>query len=76
MSLQTHAHAPVLVAGCDPFALLLAPESVFFAMEHSDRLQRLQRRICRPLDKPVIPHELSEIEAYDLAIDADPGEAA
>lgn len=39
----------------NPFALLLDPQQVFASIEHSDRLDRLQRRICRPLDKPTIP---------------------
>ncbi len=39
----------------NPFALMLNPEEVFRAIEHSERLGRLQARICRPLDKPLIP---------------------
>jgi hypothetical protein len=37
----------------NPFALMLDPAAVFLAMEKSDRLSRLQSRICRPLDKVV-----------------------
>ncbi len=36
----------------NPFALMMHPESVVQAMERSDRLARLHRRICKPLDKP------------------------
>lgn len=39
----------------DPFALMMNPEAVLAAVERSERLQRLQRHVCRPLDKPVIP---------------------
>ena len=35
----------------NPFALMLDPASVIAAMERSERLSRLQSRICRPLDK-------------------------
>jgi hypothetical protein len=35
----------------NPFALMLDPAAVVLAMEKSDRLSRLQSRICRPLDK-------------------------
>lgn len=38
-----------------PFALLLDPQAVFHAVEKSQRLETLQRRICRPLDKPLLP---------------------
>ena len=39
----------------NPFALLTDPQTVFRAIERSERLERLQSRICRPLDKPVLP---------------------
>lgn len=38
-----------------PFALLVSPEAVCSAVAHSERLARLRRRVCRPLDKPLIP---------------------
>lgn len=37
----------------NPFALMIDPAAVVLAMEKSDRLSRLQSRICRPLDKIV-----------------------
>jgi len=37
-----------------PFAMLLDPERVVREMTDCDRLNRLQRRIYRPLDKPLI----------------------
>lgn len=40
---------PSLVA--NPFALMLYPEAVLRAVEQSERLPALRRRVCRPLDK-------------------------
>ena len=53
----------------NPFALMMHPEDVVQAMERSDRLGRLQRRICKPLDKPVIPRAPNEVAAYDHAVE-------
>jgi hypothetical protein len=39
----------------NPFALLLDPEAVFRAIEKSERLERLHSRVCRPLDRPLLP---------------------
>jgi hypothetical protein len=42
----------------NPFALMMSPEVVLAAVERSERLGRLQRRICRPLDKiPSLPSD-------------------
>ena len=38
----------------NPFALMLDPQSVIAQIERSERLECLQRRICRPLDKPLL----------------------
>lgn len=38
----------------NPFALMLDPQAVFARIEHSGGLQRLSRRVCRPLDKPLL----------------------
>ncbi len=43
----------------NPFALMLDPQSVLALVEHSERLEKLQRRICRPLDQPVQNPEAS-----------------
>ena len=40
-----------LPAEFNPFALMLDPQAVLARIESSERLDRLQRRICRPLDK-------------------------
>lgn len=53
----------------NPFALMMHPDAVLHAMEHSDRLGRLQRRICRPLDKPLIPRTPDEVAAFDQQVD-------
>lgn len=61
----------------DPFALMMNPEAVLRAVEGSDRLARLQRRICRPLDKPfVAPGAAAKGAAaeFDAAVDAQPDE--
>jgi hypothetical protein len=39
----------------NPFALMMDPQAVLKAMEGSERLNRLHSRVCRPLDKPLIP---------------------
>ena len=38
----------------NPFALLLDPQAVLARIGQSERLERLQRRVCRPLDKPML----------------------
>lgn len=55
----------------NPFALMMNPAEVFQALERSDRLERLQRRVCRPLDKPLIAKVHAGFNDYDLAIDAE-----
>ncbi|KQW76580.1 MULTISPECIES: hypothetical protein [unclassified Methylibium] len=56
----------------NPFALLMEPEAVVQAMEHSDRLNRLQRRICRPLDKQSpLPGETASA-SFDREVEAAP----
>jgi len=70
-----HEHS----ATANPFELMMNPEAVLQAMARSDRLERLQRRVCRPLDKPAAAHKAPETEAFDSAIesqaatDPDPG---
>ena len=38
----------------NPFMLMLHPEIVISAMESSERLNQLNRHLCRPLDKPIL----------------------
>lgn len=62
----------------NPFAMLLDPERITREVEASDRLKRLQRRVCRPLDKPLIAVRRSNAaissdldqDAYDALVDA------
>lgn len=55
----------------NPFVLMLDPESVINAMENSTPLRGLRQRICRPLDKPLIPKTHNLVREYDAAIDAE-----
>ncbi len=58
----------------NPFALLMDPEAIFRAIENSERLERLHSRVCRPLDKPLLPVVAAE-EAESALDDLDlPGE--
>lgn len=41
------------LCAADPFDLLLTPDVVLQAMERSEHLGQLRRRICRPLDTRV-----------------------
>jgi hypothetical protein len=36
----------------NPFMLLVNPQEVITAVEKSERLGRLNRHLCRPLDRP------------------------
>lgn len=40
----------------NPFMLMVQPEVVLAAIENSERLGRLNKHLCRPLDRPVIPN--------------------
>ncbi|MDH3209182.1 MAG: hypothetical protein OEM00_00775 [Burkholderiaceae bacterium] len=49
----------------DPFAFMMNPAAVIQAMEKSERLNTLKRRICRPLDKPLIARTAPTVEVDD-----------
>jgi hypothetical protein len=53
----------------NPFALMMDPQAVVEAMERSERLNRLQSRVCRPLDKPLIPLVSDETARFDHDVD-------
>lgn len=55
----------------NPFVLMLDPEAVISAMESSRDLRGLRQRVCRPLDKPLIPKLFDNALDFDAAIDAD-----
>jgi len=52
----------------NPFALMMNPEDVLQAMHRSDLLGGLKRRICKPLDKPMMSQP-SEEAVFDQQID-------
>ena len=67
-------------AVANPFVMLTAPETILQAVEKSERLNGLERRVCRPLDRPLIPkvgakdlsdfdHEI-DLQADDEIVDA------
>lgn len=39
----------------NPFMLMLDPEVVLAAVQRSEKLEQLSRRICHPLDRPIPP---------------------
>jgi hypothetical protein len=55
----------------NPFMLMLSPDVVLAAVERSEKLGRLNRRLCQPLDRlappasPVTPAALDPDEAPD-----------
>ena len=52
----------------NPFAMMIDPQAVIAQIEHSERLERLSRRICRPLDKPLLglaPEDTQGAAAFD-----------
>ncbi len=55
----------------NPFALLTDPEAIFRAVEASPRLESLNRRICRPLDRAQrdANGEGPDAAAHDVVID-------
>lgn len=53
----------------NPFALMMDPQSVLDAIEHSQRLARLKSRIYRPLDKPAPGKADGEAAAYDHGVE-------
>ena len=65
---QDTAADAVIVA--DPFAMLINPQAVLQAIEQSGRLGALTSRVCRPLDKPLIPkRDADDQRSYDEGIE-------
>ncbi len=54
----------------NPFAMLLDLERVVREVECSERLNRLRRRVFRPLDKPVIAKTAEDGIDFDYQLDA------
>ena len=56
----------------NPFVLMLDPEAVISAMETSANLRGIRGRICRPLDKPLIPKIFdTAAREFDAVIEAE-----
>lgn len=55
----------------NPFMLMLNPEVVLAAVEKSERLSQLNRHLCRPLDRPVLPKSDAPADATDATVDDD-----
>ena len=56
----------------NPFLMMTNPELILRAVERSVRLNRLDRHVCRPLDRPLIPKTtVSGVDAFDSAIDSE-----
>lgn len=65
----------------NPFALMLDPQAVIAQIERSERLEGLHRRVCRPLDKPLLggaadeAGEGAEASGAKATADDEPGAA-
>lgn len=60
----------------NPFVMMTDPETILAAVERSERLNLLSRRVYRPLDRPLIPKVgAKDITAFDSEIDSAEDEA-
>ncbi|WP_077036913.1 hypothetical protein [Pelomonas sp. KK5] len=72
--MDSTSSTPIPEAGPrNPFAMLLDLDRVVHDMEHSERLQRLERHVVHPLDQLATR---SKVADYDKLIDEAPDEAA
>lgn len=55
----------------NPFRLMIEPEVVLAAIENSERLSRLNRHLCRPLDRQQLPVASSAPVSRDDDADMD-----
>ena len=56
----------------NPFVMMTDPETILLAVERSERLNRLNRKVYRPLDRPLIPKiGAKDLAAFDNEIDAE-----
>lgn len=65
---------PSTLRNRNPFALMIDPQAVLAQIAHSERLERLHRRVCRPLDRPLLAHVGADDAELDTS-DADAAEA-
>ncbi|MBC7663968.1 MAG: hypothetical protein H7276_09270 [Caulobacter sp.] len=62
-------HATALA---NPFVMMTDPETILLAVERSERLNRLSRKVYRPLDRPLIPKVgAKDLSAFDNEIDSE-----
>ena len=55
----------------NPFVMMTDPETILLAVERSERLNRLSRKVYRPLDRPLIPKVgAKDLSDYDSEIDS------
>ena len=55
----------------NPFVMMTDPETILLAVERSERLNRLSRKVYRPLDRPLIPKVgAKDLAAFDNEIDS------
>jgi len=55
----------------NPFVMMTDPETILQAVERSERLNRLSRKVYRPLDRPLIPKVgAKDLAEFDNEIDA------
>ena len=55
----------------NPFVMMTDPETILLAVERSERLNRLSRKVYRPLDRPLIPKiGAKDTAEFDREIDA------
>ncbi len=63
--MQTTTHS-------NPFVMMTDPETILAAVERSERLNRLSRKVYRPLDRPLIPKiGAKDLSAFDDEIDSE-----
>ena len=60
----------------NPFVMMTDPEAILLAVERSERLNRLSRKVYRPLDRPLIPKVgAKDLSAFDDEIDCEVDDA-
>jgi hypothetical protein len=70
-TLQEITMQTTLTTEPNPFALMMDPQTVLQAMERLDLLTQSARRICRPLDKPLIAKTGDDVSAFDRKVDGE-----
>ena len=56
----------------NPFDMLVNPQAVLDAVEHSEALERLERKVWRPLERAAAPKpaQAADVNAFDAALDS------